>query len=508
MTHLETQKGKDGMKGSEHFKELGATASCSLRASLAVTRRTGTTRPEELIIGDSWFGSVKAAVAQGKAGFECIFQVKTNHSLFPKKHIEDLLKGAPGGVSVVLQSEVEGIHLLAIGYKYNTKSTLFFVCTGGAGSTAPGQPYEMKWSDDHGNIHVRNVQRPAVLSKFFKYINGVDIHNHLRQSCLKLEKKWITMDCWFRLTTTLLGMSVVDTFRLCQFHGFIPRGRMHTLVMDDVDDEGTNELTMKKFGGILATQLIYKAYNLEVEDLNMFDEDGMNPPGNSSMRGENRRAGQGHDGRSSGRSGRNGSSRGSGDNSGGNRSKHTIIPTFISERRNASSRYCVGDVADGYGGSVFRGSHDVSSVSLSNLRSAASDTITTINDDMNHDFDSVDGSDCEEGFNFTYGSISRTRKHAIAVLTDASMRKHSVVKLKCTTSNGKSTKGKRYVKPRKCVSCGSLSRVKCLECDEVYCFPVKKQYKVSNSCFCKHINAVSSPIERMIKRKRTNVTTP
>ena len=496
MTHLEIQKGKEGMKGSEHFKELGATASCSLRAAKAVTRRKGT-RPEELIIGNSWFGSVKAAVAQSKAGFECIFQVKTNHSLFPKKRIEDLLQGAPGGVSVVLQSEVEGVILLAIGYKYNTKTTLFFVCTERAGSTSPGEPYEMKWSDDHGNIHVRNVQRPAVLSKFFKYINGVDIHNHLRQSCLKLEKKWVTMDCWFRLTTTLLGMSVVDTFRLCQFHGFIPRGRMHTLITNDIDNEGVNELTMKRFGGILATQLIYKAYNLEAEDLNMFDEDRLNQPGNS-IKGGDKSVGRGR----SGRTGSGGNSSSSRSGNGGSRSRNHIIPQFIAEKSNANSRYCVGDNEGGYGGTVFRDIRDVSSVSLSNLRSTASDTITTINDDMNDELDSVDDSESGEGFEFTFESIKKARNNAIAVLTDASLRNHSVVKLKCTTSNGKATKGKKYVKPRKCVSCGSLSRVKCLECNEVYCYPVKDQYKVSNSCFCKHINAVSSPIERMTKRKR------
>ena len=59
-----------------------------------------------------------------------------------------------GGDSVVMQTETEGILLLAIGYKYNRRTVLFFVCTTGAGSTTPGTPYEMKRANDFGNIHV------------------------------------------------------------------------------------------------------------------------------------------------------------------------------------------------------------------------------------------------------------------------------------------------------------------------------------------------------------------
>ena len=97
-------------------------------------------------------------------------------------------------------------------------------------------PYEMKWTDHHGNIHVRNVARPEVVSKFYKHSNSVDVHNHLRQACLKLEKKWVTLDCWFRVTTTLIGMSVVDCFRLSKFHIFLPQGRVQNLIDEDLED--------------------------------------------------------------------------------------------------------------------------------------------------------------------------------------------------------------------------------------------------------------------------------
>ena len=140
--------------------------------------------------------------------------MKQNHALYPKKAILDILKDKPGGVKVLLTGEhMSGVQLIATGYKYNRKTTLFFVSTPGAGATTDGEPYEMKWSDEFGNVHVRDVPRPALVSYFFQHVNAIDIHNHLRQYCLRIEKRWVTSNPYFQLTTTLMGMNVVDTFR-------------------------------------------------------------------------------------------------------------------------------------------------------------------------------------------------------------------------------------------------------------------------------------------------------
>ena len=114
---------------------------------------TGDDNLDLVIKGDAWFSSVKTAANLAQRGIEGILQVKQSHALYPKVFVNDVLKDTPGGVHVVLRGRhPNGHNLIAIGYQYSSKKTLFFIMTDGAGSTTPGQPYEMKYTDEHGNV--------------------------------------------------------------------------------------------------------------------------------------------------------------------------------------------------------------------------------------------------------------------------------------------------------------------------------------------------------------------
>ena len=75
MMFLETQRGKGGMTGHKYFKEYGATASCTLRIAEGMSHKH-IDGLQEMVLGDSWFGSVRAAGALAREGFECILQIK------------------------------------------------------------------------------------------------------------------------------------------------------------------------------------------------------------------------------------------------------------------------------------------------------------------------------------------------------------------------------------------------------------------------------------------------
>jgi hypothetical protein len=95
------------------------------------------------------------------------------------------------------------------------------VATKDAESTAKGTPYQKKFTDDWGNTHIRDVDQPDILSRFFESSSTIDKHNQCHQVELALEKCWQTQNPFFRLHTTIIGMNVVDCYFLADHHQII-----------------------------------------------------------------------------------------------------------------------------------------------------------------------------------------------------------------------------------------------------------------------------------------------
>jgi hypothetical protein len=249
MTYMEIQEGRDPMRCKDHAAELGVTSACVLRAA------TTAFQPGATICGDSWFSSVKVscctpfqllitaephllyvhaqtAAAISKAGYHYVGALKTASACFPKAYLQGVLQPLPAGSQLVTEGTYQDVPLLAIGYKYNRRKVLFFVATRGAGTTTPGDPYVQRWADDHGNLCVRQIPRPTILSEYFSASNAVDLHNQSRQADLGLEERWQTKDCWFRLLTTLFGIVVTDCWKAVRHHV----GKHHRLHNNTVMD--------------------------------------------------------------------------------------------------------------------------------------------------------------------------------------------------------------------------------------------------------------------------------
>ena len=125
------------------------------------------------------------------------------------------MKKWPGGTHIVMQGKDPFYNqtLLAIGYKYNLNKVLCFIASENAGNTLPGDPYRSRWKDDNSLSQSRPVDRPFLISNYFRRSNAVDTHNHVRQFELRLEKHWVTANCWFRIFTTILGITVADCWK-------------------------------------------------------------------------------------------------------------------------------------------------------------------------------------------------------------------------------------------------------------------------------------------------------
>jgi hypothetical protein len=71
---------------------------------------------------------------------------------------------------------VEGVQLVATCYKYNRRKVLFFISGDGAGGMADGNPYIKRWADDNGNIVIRAISRPHVVSNYLERSPRVGNH--------------------------------------------------------------------------------------------------------------------------------------------------------------------------------------------------------------------------------------------------------------------------------------------------------------------------------------------
>jgi hypothetical protein len=89
----------------------------------------------------------------------------------------------------------------------------YFVST--CGSTYPAeQSYTTHFEDEFGIVSTKQISQPHLLEWVYDFLPLINEHNRQQQNILNLERKWPTKCCWFRLLVTIVGMSVVDLFRI------------------------------------------------------------------------------------------------------------------------------------------------------------------------------------------------------------------------------------------------------------------------------------------------------
>ena len=494
LSFLEIQRGKGQMNGHKYFDKIGATASCALRAAEGGSHKEADKTSDhvrEIVLADSWFGSVTAAVAIAQAGFDCILQIKQNHSLYPKKQITEILTGLPGGTKVVLTgTHSSGVNLVATGYKYNTKTILYFVSTEQAASTTDGTPYEMKWTDEYSNVHIRTVPRPELVSFFFEHVNAVDVHNHLRQHCLKLEKKWVTHNPYFRLATTLTGMNVVDTYRLARFHSLLPSSRFKIIDIDrgrtqNDDIDGDSDFTMKRFAGILSKQLLVMAESLSNNPY-PGDNDRKKPAATANTK---KPAASEETG-----SNENQQRRGRREKVQEQRQEFEKIITaarylddaeqrdinrereFLENEKNAGDELINKNIL-----------YWADDSQETNVSSVTCQFAVSSHDGVKG---SVDSSTTSQGR--SNSNLSDDQK-IVKVYWDDNHNPHTVATLGRTTSKGNATYNKNYIMPKACAICKQKARTMCVQCHEVFCYPLRTKRKGkgevdrNDSCFARHV---------------------
>ena len=222
MLALEIQEGKPAMDA------MRARMGCTLIPSTSCVARLVSLIPpaplhyRRIIVGDAWFSNVATAVevarqkpidrnanvtqdsmsvpldtqdmlnAAPRWNDHYVGVLKNGHARYPKDYIKAALGGKAAGTQIVLTATVDGVDLVAVGWKLSRDSDIFFITTRGVCSTRPdpSRPHVQRWRDANGNACSRDIPQPRVASLYFEGNNVIDVHNQNRQGSLALEKKW------------------------------------------------------------------------------------------------------------------------------------------------------------------------------------------------------------------------------------------------------------------------------------------------------------------------------
>ena len=245
---------------------------CSAKSVKDAEGITTVSYPKMCVLGDSWFGNVPTCLELlKKHKMHSILIVKQGHKRYPKKFLDETMADWPSGSHMVLEANIEGEDLIAMGYKYNSRSVIFFLASKGAAHTLPGVPYSadfIRSTDQHQCC--RKIPRPHLASTYYLHNNKIDMHNHARQFELAIEKAWVTGDGYWRCFQTILGITVCDAWKLYKHH---------------LPNRSTDkDITMKDFGSVMALACLTNCYSSAPPDerhlyLPQDQEDNILPPG-------------------------------------------------------------------------------------------------------------------------------------------------------------------------------------------------------------------------------------
>jgi hypothetical protein len=218
LLRLDVMEGKVA-NGTKKYSKLGEGTAVTLRLTEPYWA-TGRT-----VVTDSAFGSVKCAAQLAARGTFIMAMVKTAHKEFP---LEYLKRWTAGALPSQLEPPSRGDHVLLMSKQDGDALPLFALCWADRkvktiistrGTTSPGnasqRPRHRKIVENGKYVTVqysKAVKRPVMVEQFFNSFAAVDIHDHLRQGSLGMEREWLTHTWWHRLYATIFSVSVVDAY--------------------------------------------------------------------------------------------------------------------------------------------------------------------------------------------------------------------------------------------------------------------------------------------------------
>ena len=156
-----------------------------------------------MVIVDSWFGSVKTAIALKQSGLYSIMIVKTAHKRFPREALD--FHGLEIGEWVAYNATFDGVKLQVVSFQDIKKKQFISTCS----TILPGNPRKTR--------HLGEVSHPKVAECYLNHVAAIDMDNHVRTGSMGLENTILTKSPHIRQFTGILGFLFTNAYRAYRY---------------------------------------------------------------------------------------------------------------------------------------------------------------------------------------------------------------------------------------------------------------------------------------------------
>ena len=217
------------------------------------------TRTERVVLGDSYFASLKTCRALKAVNLRFIGPVKSCHAGFPQAYFNNLRMNNRGE-HYALYTIDDSDKLEIMAYTWMDKNRMQYVST--ASSTYHGTSFERnrlrQVNKDKNAAPVMQhlqVRQPEACEHYFVGNGMIDEHNRIRQASFQLERKLKVNDWDLRVNHGILGMVDVDTIRFGRAMGWWPDITPHEFYLDLAHEMIDNDITTnRRTRGTVASQ--------------------------------------------------------------------------------------------------------------------------------------------------------------------------------------------------------------------------------------------------------------
>ena len=180
------------MKEKEHVSKYGATCATTLHLTTDFHGTGG------IVIADSWFGSVKTAVALKQSGLYSIMIVKTAHKRFPREALDS--HDLEIGEWVAYNATFDDVKLQVVSFQDIKKKQFISTCS----TILPGNPRKTRYLGE--------VSHPKVAEFYLNHVAAIDMDNHIRTGSMGLEDAILTKSPHIRQFTGILGFLFTNAY--------------------------------------------------------------------------------------------------------------------------------------------------------------------------------------------------------------------------------------------------------------------------------------------------------